>query len=47
MTKETLQVTAIFSGIVLGALALALDLHRHAIAAVWPYLLAFAEWQAQ
>lgn len=34
---------AIISAVVLGAVALTLDLHRIAIAAVWPYAVALYE----
>ena len=46
MTREKRQ----FATLMLGGLglfsAVVFDLHRHAIAAVWPYLMAFMEWQA-
>ena len=46
MTKDQAQFTAYALGSVALALGLAFDFHRLAIAAVWPYMVAFFEWQA-
>lgn len=44
MTKQAAQFTAAILAALGVGIALALDVHRHIIAAVWPHVVAYLDW---